>query len=132
MILAPVVLGIPFLGRGGAMYRSFAFLYAAAPCALLMSPLVYVAAIGAMARRGVLIRGGLTLDALAEVGTVALDKTGTITTGQMSCTSITRFDCEKPEQGAPGASLKSLAYALISSAGRRTQLPPPLQHRRVV
>jgi heavy metal translocating P-type ATPase len=117
MLLAPVVLGIPFLGRGGAMYRSFAFLSAAAPCALLMSPLVYVAAIGAMARRGVLIRGGLTLDALAEVGTVALDKTGTITTGQMSCTSITRFDCEKPEQGAPGASLKSLAYALNLERG---------------
>ena len=62
------------------MYRSFAFLTAAAPCALLMSPLVYVAAIGAMARRGVLIRGGLTLEPLAEVGAVALDKTGTITT----------------------------------------------------
>ena len=73
MIVAPLVLGIR-LGRSGAMYRSFAFLTAAAPCALLMSPLVYVAAIGAMARRGVLIRGGLTLDALAEVGAVALDK----------------------------------------------------------
>ena len=68
MIIGPLVLGWPFLGRGGAMYRAFAFLSAAAPCALLMSPLVYVAAIGACARRGVLVRGGVTFDALAECG----------------------------------------------------------------
>ena len=88
MLLGPAVFGMPFLGRSGAMYRAFAFLSAAAPCALLMSPLVYVAAVGACARRGVLVRGGLTLDALAECGTVALDKTGTITTGQMACASV--------------------------------------------
>ena len=117
MAAAPMVLGIPFLGRGGAMYRSFAFLSAAAPCALLMSPLVYVAAIGAMARRGVLIRGGLTLDALAEVGAVALDKTGTITTGQMSCTNITRFEDGAQHDTAPSASVKALAYALSLERG---------------
>jgi len=88
MVTAPLVLGVPFLGRGGAMYRSFAFLSAAAPCALLMSPLVYVAAIGAMARRGILIRGGRTLDALANVNLVCLDKTGTLTSGEMSIVEI--------------------------------------------
>ena len=90
MVVGPLVLGWPFLGRGGAMYRAFAFLSAAAPCALLMAPLVYVAAIGACARRGVLVRGGVTFDALAECGTVALDKTGTITSGRMTCVSIER------------------------------------------
>ena len=103
MILGPLVFGMPFLGRSGAMYRAFAFLSAAAPCALLMSPLVYIAAIGACARRGVLVRGGLTLDALAECGTVALDKTGTITTGQMACASV-----ERVEKVAP---------ALVTSSG---------------
>jgi len=88
MVTAPIVLGVPFLGRGGAMYRSFAFLSAAAPCALLMSPLVYVAAIGAMARRGILIRGGRTLDALANVNLVCLDKTGTLTSGEMSIAEV--------------------------------------------
>ena len=117
MIVAPLVLGIPFLGRSGAMYRSFAFLTAAAPCALLMSPLVYVAAIGAMARRGVLIRGGLTLDALAEVGAVALDKTGTITTGQMTCSSITRFENGARRSDVASASPKALAYALSLERG---------------
>ncbi|ACO66589.1 p-type ATPase superfamily, partial [Micromonas commoda] len=90
MVCGPLVFGWPFLGRGGAMYRAFAFLSAAAPCALLMAPLVYVAAIGACARRGVLVRGGVTFDALAECGTVALDKTGTITSGRMKCVSIRR------------------------------------------
>ena len=117
MALAPLVLGIPFLGQGGAMYRSFAFLSAAAPCALLMSPLVYVAAIGAMARRGVLIRGGLTLDALAEVGAVALDKTGTITTGQMTCTRVTRFENGAQHQISPSAASKALAYAVTLEGG---------------
>ena len=93
MVCGPLVFGWPFLGRGGAAYRAFAFLSAAAPCALLMAPLVYVAAIGACARRGVLVRGGVTFDALAECGTVALDKTGTITSGRMKCVSIKRvFD----------------------------------------
>ena len=91
-VLGPLVFGLPFTGRSGAMYRAFAFLSAAAPCALLMSPLVYVAAVGACARRGVLVRGGRTLDALAECGTVALDKTGTITTGQMACTCVERVE----------------------------------------
>ena len=95
MVLGPVVFGIPFMGKAGAMYRAFAFLSAAAPCALLMSPLVYVAAVGACARRGVLVRGGLTLDALAECGAVALDKTGTITTGQMACASVERVGAVK-------------------------------------
>lgn len=95
MVLGPVVFGIPFMGKAGAMYRAFAFLSAAAPCALLMSPLVYVAAVGACARRGVLVRGGITLDALAECGAVALDKTGTITTGQMACASVERVGAVK-------------------------------------
>ena len=87
-VLGPRVLGIPLTGSGGALYRAFAFLSAAAPCALLMAPLAYVAAIGAAAQRGALVRGGLTLDALAECGAVALDKTGTLTTGILALTAI--------------------------------------------
>ena len=90
MVVGPVAFGWPLMGRGGAMYRAFAFLSAAAPCALLMAPLVYVAAVGACARRGVLVRGGVTFDTLAECGVVALDKTGTITTGRMMCSSVER------------------------------------------
>lgn len=40
-----LALGLPLAGAGGAAYRAFGFLAAAAPCALLMTPLAYVAAI---------------------------------------------------------------------------------------
>ena len=118
MVVGPLVLGWPFLGRGGAMYRAFAFLSAAAPCALLMAPLVYVAAIGACARRGVLVRGGVTFDALAECGTVALDKTGTITSGRMTCVSIERvsgrqgFDGDGQGRAAAGGRIPAYVGAL--------------------
>ena len=130
-VLGPLVFGLPFTGRSGAMYRAFAFLSAAAPCALLMSPLVYVAAVGACARRGVLVRGGRTLDALAECGTVALDKTGTITTGQMACASVERVGAVKTAalvgaetyaEGAEDASSERAPWPPRSSGG---DAPPP-------
>ena len=70
---------------------------------LLMSPLVYVAAIGAMARRGILIRGGRTLDALANVNLVCLDKTGTLTLGEMSIVEIKNVELSEE-------SIASLAF----------------------
>ena len=121
-VCGPLVFGMPLMGRAGAMYRAFAFLSAAAPCALLMSPLVYVAAVGACARRGVLVRGGLTLDALAECGTVALDKTGTITTGQMSCASVERVETVAAPAlvgaGGAGGGDETLAETNVADANR--------------
>jgi len=110
MITAPLF-GAPFFGAGGSVYRAFAFLSAAAPCALLMSPLAYVAAISACAQRGALVRGGLTLDALADCGGVAFDKTGTITTGVLECTSI------EPKESA------SHALAMASAMETRVRHP---------
>ncbi len=126
MVLGPLLFGLPFLGKSGAMYRAFAFLSAAAPCALLMSPLVYIAAVGAAARRGVLVRGGLTLDALAEVGSVALDKTGTITTGQMSCCSVERVAASKTPAlvGAGGEVMTPESSQFASSSPSEPSLSP--------
>ena len=71
-------------GRGAAV-RAMALLTAASPCALAVAPLAYVSAIAAASRRGALLKGGAVLDALLRVRTVALDKTGTLTTGRLSC-----------------------------------------------
>lgn len=85
----PFILGIPFLGEEGSLYRALAFLIAASPCALIIAiPIAYLSAVSACARKGVLLKGGVTLDALAGCHVVALDKTGTLTTGELSFVQI--------------------------------------------
>ena len=62
------------------IHRALVVLVAAAPCAFAISvPVAAVAAIGAASRHGALIKGGATLEALAKIQIVALDKTGTLT-----------------------------------------------------
>lgn len=62
--------------------RALIFLVIACPCALVISvPLGYFAGIGAASRRGILFKGGGSLDAISGVDTVAFDKTGTLTAG---------------------------------------------------
>ena len=65
-----------------ALEHSIALLIVTCPCALgLATPLAVVAAIGQAARRGILVKGGAALEALAAPGCILLDKTGTLTCG---------------------------------------------------
>lgn len=85
----PFIFKMPFLGYEGSLYRSLAFLIAASPCALIIAiPIAYLSAVGACARNGILIKGGITLDALASCKMIALDKTGTLTTGDLTLDKI--------------------------------------------
>ncbi len=87
-------LSFPFLlgmSMEVSVYRSLAFLIAASPCALIIAtPTAYLSAISACARKGILLKGGITLDALASCSVIAFDKTGTLTTGDLQCTAT---DC---------------------------------------
>jgi heavy metal translocating P-type ATPase len=66
-----------------ALIRAATVIVAAAPCALVISvPVTYIAAMGRSGRRGILIKGGIHLEELAQVKVIALDKTGTITQGR--------------------------------------------------
>lgn len=91
--LAVLVVLVPWLcsltGLAGAFdfalwfRRALIFLVISCPCALVISvPLGYFAGIGAASRRGILFKGGGSIDAVADVDTVAFDKTGTLTCGR--------------------------------------------------
>lgn len=91
----PWITSLPYLGEEGSFYRAITFLIAASPCALILAiPIAYLSAVSSCARRGILLKGGLTLDALAQCRAVAFDKTGTLTTGKLAFKGISALNAE--------------------------------------
>jgi Cd2+/Zn2+-exporting ATPase len=75
-----------------AFYRAMTLMVVASPCALVLSiPSAILAAIAWGARHGVLFRGGAAIENLADVKVVALDKTGTLTTGELTVVGTESF-----------------------------------------
>lgn len=102
VLLALAVALIPPIAFGGEwnywIVTAITFLVISCPCAMVISvPLAYFLGIGAASGRGILIKGGQTLEALRRIKAVALDKTGTITKGTVEDTGL--LDTRSPDRG---------------------------------
>ena len=98
-IYTPVVVGIaavtalvPSLVTGNWnywVYTALSFLVMSCPCALVLSvPLAFFAGIGAGSKQGILFKGGQSMEAMAGIKAVVVDKTGTITKGDFKVQQI--------------------------------------------
>jgi Zn2+/Cd2+-exporting ATPase len=90
-----------------AFYMAMTLMVVASPCALVLSiPSAILAAIAWGARRGILFRGGAAVEKLAQVTTVAMDKTGTLTTGELQVAEMKTFPAGREKK------LLELAYGI--------------------
>ena len=90
------------------IYTALTFLVISCPCALVLSvPLAFFSGIGNASKHGILLKGGRVIEALAGVKAVALDKTGTITSGEFKVQNV-----ETVGSHVSNAQLLSMASAI--------------------
>jgi Cd2+/Zn2+-exporting ATPase len=124
----------PLLGFSFSYWaeRAVVLLVAAAPCALVMStPVAIAAGIGRAGRRGVLIKGGVALESLSKIKVVAFDKTGPLTRGKPVVTDIVSLNfsehplaqaiVEKAEASGIGSD-ETKEFSAISGYGAKAEV----------
>ena len=88
-VLTAVVPSLVTGNWGYWVYTALTFLVISCPCALVLSvPLAFFAGIGAGSKKGILFKGGVSLETLAGIKAVVMDKTGTVTKGNFSVAAI--------------------------------------------
>lgn len=134
MALAAAVAVVPPLAAGAAwtpwFYRALVLLVIGCPCALVIStPVTIVSALTSAARNGVLIKGGVYLEAVGRLDALALDKTGTLTYGRPEVQRVIPLDEHTPEQllrtaaAVEADSTHPLAEAVVREAARQGIVP---------
>lgn len=123
--LTLVVAGSAWVASGSAV-RALAVLVVATPCPLVLAaPVAMVSGMSRASRRGVVIKDGAALEALAETDLVLFDKTGTLTAGRPRVTGVIAAPGEDPTEvlrvaaSVEQASPHVLAGALVSESARR-------------
>jgi Cu+-exporting ATPase len=140
-VFVPVVIGLSLLTLAGwllvggpvnaAFTAAVAVLIIACPCALgLATPTALLVGTGRGAQLGILIKGPQILESTRRVDTVVLDKTGTVTTGQMSVVTTHADEATMRLFGAlESASEHPIARAIAAHAAGHGQLPAVEQFR---
>ncbi len=109
------------------VYTALSFLVMSCPCALVLSvPLAFFSGIGMGSRKGILFKGGLSIEALAQVKAVVMDKTGTLTKGEFKVQKVAGGHevlqlCASCEQ----LSTHPIAQSIVAAAQERNM---PLFH----
>jgi heavy metal translocating P-type ATPase len=126
------VAGLAWVMSGEAI-RALAVLVVATPCPLILAaPVAFIAGVSQAARRGIIIKGGAPLDALAQTHTVLFDKTGTLTVGGARLVAIETGPGESADEvlrlvaSLEQASQHVVASAIVSAAiakGLSLQMP---------
>lgn len=112
------------------IYRALVLLVIGCPCALVIAtPVSVVSGLTSLARRGVLVKGGVFLEALGRIKAIALDKTGTITEGKPIVqslkvfSSMTEEDAIKITSAMESVSTHPLATSIMRYAEEKNILP---------
>jgi heavy metal translocating P-type ATPase len=120
LMFLPVTLALAFVAWliSGDLLRSLAVLVAATPCPLILAaPVAFIAGVAQAARRGILVKGGGPLEALARAHTVLFDKTGTLTVGGARLLSVEVAPGETADEVLMlGASLEQASHHVVANA----------------
>lgn len=120
--LALILAFIPPLFIEGAIYsdwieRALVFLVISCPCALVVSiPLSFFSAIGAVSKKGVLVKGANYIEKLTEIQEIIFDKTGTLTKGVFQVTRVESFNLDENKLLEYAALVESFSTHPIAKA----------------
>ena len=141
LLLLPVTLlaaGLAWYFSGDSV-RAIAVLVAATPCPLILAaPVAFIAGVAQAARRGIVVKGGGPLEALAHTRTVLFDKTGTLTVGGAKLLSVMpagNFNADEAlrlaaslEQASPNVVATAIVSAGIAK-GLKLSIPTDVKEK---